>query len=323
MDRTGAFISRGGPGERAVASHAAAGVIMNILSIGEVLWDVFGDTEHLGGAALNFAAHARILGHSVSFISAVGDDPRGQRAFEKMEAMGLPTRFLHRLKEYPTGIVTVSLNASGQPHFTIHRPAAYDFPELSEADLRELSSQQPDWIYFGTLFQMSPQAKALTSKLIGDNPKARRFYDVNLRENSYEASLVDELMSHATVVKLNDQEVDTIQAMFDWSYRSLEDFCRGGAQRFGWEAVCVTRGESGCALAVGDHYVEAKGYKVRVADTVGAGDAFAAAFVHGLGRGWSPLDIADFANRVGALVASRPGGTPAWGIEETRALISR
>jgi fructokinase len=230
--------------------------------------------------------------------------------------MGLPTRFLHQVKEHPTGIVTVILDVSGQPHFTIHRPAAYDFPELSDADLQELTSQQPDWIYFGTLFQMSPQAKALTLKLIAALPNARRFYDVNLRDNSYHAPLVNELMSRATTVKLNDQEVETIQAMFGWSYRSLEDFCRGGTKKFGWEAVCVTRGASGCALLVGGHYVEAKGYKVQVADTVGAGDAFAAAFVHGLGRGWNTLAIADFANRVGALVASHPGGTPRWTVEE-------
>ena len=101
---------------------------MNILSIGEVLWDVFGETEHLGGAALNFSAHARILGHSVSLISAVGDDPRGRRVLEKMQGMGLPTRFVSQIKDHPTGIVTVTLDASGQPRFTIHRPAAYDFP---------------------------------------------------------------------------------------------------------------------------------------------------------------------------------------------------
>jgi len=291
-------------------------VVMNILSIGEVLWDVFGEAEHLGGAALNFAAHARILGHTVSFISAVGDDPRGQRVLEKMEAMGLLTRYVRRVKDHPTGIVTVRLDVSGQPHFTIHRPAAYDFPGLSDADLSELASQQPDWIYFGTLFQMSPQAKALTLKLLGANPKARRFYDVNLRENSYNASLVSELMSHATAIKLNDQEVDTIQSMLGWSYRSLEEFCRGGAQKFGWEASCVTRGEAGCVLMVGDRYVEADGYEVIVADAVGAGDAFSAAFVHGLGCGWREKKIADFANRVGALVASRPGGTPSWTIEE-------
>jgi fructokinase len=289
---------------------------MNIISIGEVLWDVFEDTEHLGGAAFNFAAHAKILGHSVSFISAVGDDTRGRRVLEKMEALGLSKRFAKHVKGHSTGIVTVNLDNSGQPHFSIHRPAAYDFPHLSEADLGELSSSRPDWIYFGTLFQMSPKAKALTLKVIETNPKARRFYDVNLRENCYEAALVNELMSLATAVKLNDQEADVIQSMYDWSYSSLEDFCRSTARRFGWEGVCVTRGEAGCVLLVADSYVEAKGYKIRVADTVGAGDAFAAAFVHGLGNGWPARELADFANRVGALVASRPGGTPLWTIEE-------
>jgi fructokinase len=296
---------------------------MNILSIGEVLWDVFGDTEHLGGAAFNFAAHANILGHSVSFISAVGEDQRGRRILERMDAMGLPTRFVRQVNDRPTGIVTVNLDASGQPHFTIHRPAAYDFPGLSDGDLRQLSSHRPDWIYFGTLFQMSAKAKALTLKVIDANSEARRFYDVNLRENCYEASLVNELMSLATTVKLNDQEADMIQSMFGWSYRSLEEFCQGTARRFGWEAVCVTRGEAGCVLLVGDNYVEADGYEVRVADTVGAGDAFAAAFLHGMGRGWPAQEVAAFANRVGALVASRPGGTPSWTIEEARALRSR
>jgi fructokinase len=293
---------------------------MNILSIGEVLWDVFGNTEHLGGAAFNFAAHAKILGHSVCFISAVGEDRRGRHVLERMDAMGLSTRFVGQVKEHPTGIVTVNLDASGQPHFTIHRPAAYDFPELSAGDLSALSSCWPDWIYFGTLFQMSPEAKAVTLQVIEANPEARRLYDVNLRENCYEAALVRELMSRATAVKLNDEEVDTIQSMFGWSYRSLEDFCRGTAHIFGWEAVCVTRGEAGCVLLVGGNYVEAEGYEVQVADTVGAGDAFAAAFVHGLGYGWPPPQIADFANRVGALVASRPGGTPFWTIEEAEAL---
>jgi len=296
---------------------------MNIISIGEVLWDVFEDTELLGGAAFNFGAHAKILGHSVSFISAVGQDQRGRRILERMDAMGLPRRFVREEKDYPTGIVTVNLDSSGQPHFIIHRPAAYDFPDLSDGDLGELSSRRPDWIYFGTLFQMSPKAKALTLKVIEGNPEARRFYDVNLRENCYEASLVNELMSLATAVKLNDQEVDMIQSMFGWTHRSLQDFCRGTARRFGWEAVCVTRGEAGCVLLVGDNYVEAEGYEVRVADTVGAGDAFAAAFVHGMGWGWPAQEVADFANRVGALVASRPGGTPSWTVEEADALRTR
>jgi fructokinase len=151
---------------------------MNIISIGEVLWDVLGDTEHLGGAAFNFGAHAKTLGHSVSLISAVGEDPRGRRILERMETMGLPTRFVRLGKDHPTGIVTVSLDTSGRPHFIIHRPAAYDFPDLSDGDLRELSSPRPDWIYFGTLFQMSPKAKALTLRVIDANTEKIRFYNI-------------------------------------------------------------------------------------------------------------------------------------------------
>ena len=294
---------------------------MRILSIGEVLWDVFEDKELLGGAAFNFAAHANILGHSVSFVSAVGDDLRGERVIEKMKTMGLETRFVRPVKSHPTGIVTVRLDASGQPHFTIHRPAAYDFPVLSARDHEEISSQPPDWIYFGTLFQMSPQAKALTLKLLELNPKALRFFDVNLREKCYVPALVMELMSLATVVKLNEQEAEQMRAMFGWPGSSLRHFCQDAVRRFGWQAVCVTRGEAGCALWLDGHYLEADGYRVRVADTVGAGDAFAAAFLHGLAKQWPAQAVADFANRVGALVASRPGGTPSWSVGEAQALF--
>ena len=293
---------------------------MNILAIGEVLWDIFEDGEHLGGAALNFSAHARKLGHSVSFVSAVGRDERGRRALEAMQGLGLSTRFVHEVRGHPTGTVTVSLNSAGVPDFVIHRPVAYDFPELSDFDFAELAASPPEWIYFGTLYQTSPAAKALTSKLLESFPQARRFYDVNLRKDSYTTALLRELLPLATVAKLNDQEADAMQSLLGWSYQSLEDFCRGTAAQFGWQAVSVTRGEAGCAMLVGGNYVEAPGHKVPVADTVGAGDAAAAAFVHGLAQGWPAAAIADFTNRVGALISSRPGGTPDWTVQEAEAL---
>ncbi len=291
-----------------------------IFSIGEVLWDVFPDREILGGAALNFAAHAKNLGHPVSFISAVGNDERGNRVLQSMQNLGLATRFVHRVEGYPTGTVTVTLDTNGIPDFVIHRPVAYDFPALSDADLVELASLQPKWIYFGLLFQMSLTAKTLTLKLLKSFPNARRFFDVNLRKNCYNPALISELLPLANVVKLNDQEADELQSMLGWSYKSLEAFCRETKRQFGWEAVCVTRGEAGCAMLVRTDYVEDRGYKVQVADTVGAGDAFSAALAHGLDLGWPAMEIADFANRVGALVSSRPGGTPTWTLQEVQAL---
>jgi len=301
---------------------------LRVISLGEILWDVFDDAEYLGGAPFNFAAHARRLGHEVFFVSAVGDDNRGRSALAKMEQLNLSTRFVQRLASAATGIVSVSLDATGQPTFTIHRPAAYDLVSLGAGDLAELSSPPADWIYFGTLHQMSPGARDLLSAVISANPRARRFYDINLRRDSYQPALVRDLMKRASVVKLNDAEVHTLEEMFPVDGRdlfggssgSLEEFCRNTAEAHGWETICVTRGAEGCALLVAGEYAEVDGYPVDVADTVGAGDAFAAAFLHGLSNGWPPAEIGDFANRVGALVASRHGAIPSWTVEECRAL---
>jgi len=117
------------------------------------------------------------------------------------------------------------------------------------------------------------------------------------------------------VVKLNVDEMQTLEGTV-----SIEAFCRDWAARYNLDALCVTRGAEGCALLIADRYAEFPAVPVTIADTVGAGDAFSAAFLHGLSHRW-PIDkIGPFANRVGALVASRPGGTPDWHIEE--ALLS-
>jgi fructokinase len=293
---------------------------LRIVSVGEVLWDVIGDKEYLGGAALNFSAHAARLGHEVLFVSAVGKDERGKRVLERMEQLGLSTRFVPAIDGYPTGIVTVELNAWGVPKFTLHHPAAYDVPQLTDDDLEKLLSPRPDWIYYGTLFQMSPQAKQLTYRLLDSRCGARLLFDVNLRKDSYTAPLVRELMGRAQVVKLNEDEALEIDIMLGRPARSVQDFCRSYCGEFGWQSVCVTRGENGCAMLLNDQYVESRGYQVDAKDTVGAGDAFAAAFIHGLSLEWPALKIADFANRVAALVASRPGGTPHWTLDEVRVL---
>src|ERR1019366_4071627 len=97
---------------------------MTILSIGEILWDVFPDTARLGGAPFNVAVHAHRLGHCVIFLSAVADDERGRAALGRAAELGLTTEFLQVAAGGPTGSVSVRLDAEGHPDFTIHRPAA-------------------------------------------------------------------------------------------------------------------------------------------------------------------------------------------------------
>jgi fructokinase len=293
---------------------------MKIAAIGEVLWDILPEAEHLGGAPFNFAWHAHNLGHDVSFISAVGNDDRGRRSVKRMEQVGLPTGFVHQTADHPTGTVTVSFDPSLGPQYRIHRAAAYDFPALSPADFTALLTPPPDWIYFGTLQQMSGPARDLTRRLLDAAPAAGRFYDVNLRPGLYTPDLVRSLIQQAHVLKLSHQELPLIKEMCGIVGGSLEQFCREIVGVFELETVCVTRGAEGCALFLKGEYVEASGFPVQLADAIGAGDAFSAALVHGMSSGWPIRQIADFANRVGALVATRPGGTPHWTVTEAMAL---
>lgn len=289
---------------------------MNIVSIGEILWDVFDHSETLGGAPFNFSVHATRLGHNVSFVSAVGDDERGRRALARAIELGLSGDFIQTAAGVPTGAVSVRVDASGQPDFTIHRPAAYDALRLNDSELSRLAALQPEWLYFGSLHQAEAASRNQTRKLIDALPGARRFYDINLRRNCYTPELLRDLMSRAHAVKLNEDEAAEIDQTFGYSHESLAEFTRDWSERLGWRALAVTRGAGGCAIRIGRDYAELAGYAVAVADTVGSGDAFAAAFLHGLSQNWDAARTGDFANRVGAVVASRAGGVPIWTIED-------
>jgi fructokinase len=292
-----------------------------IVSIGEILWDVFPDSETLGGAPFNFSVHASRLGHEVTFISAVGDDERGRTALARAGELGLGTDFIGTVPGIATGTVSVRLDSAGQPDFTIHRPAAYDAVQLDAADLKRLAATDPGWLYYGTLHQTEAEARAETKKLAESLPAARRFYDINLRPHSYTREVVEELMATADVVKLNDDEAAGVDSMFGRPHGSLSEFTEFWSRQFGWMAAAVTRGPRGCAIRIGAEYAEPHGYAVTVADTVGAGDAFAAAFLHGLSQGWDAGHAGDFANRLGAVVASRAGGVPLWRMEDCDRLI--
>ena len=305
--------------------HLGSQVISSarVVAIGEVLWDIFGNQFRLGGAPLNFAAHLSRLGHRATLVSAVGADKLGVDAKREISRLGLEDSVLPTVAGFPTGTAAVDLSDSAQPHFTIHRPAAYDALELSDEQLQGLSAQDPRWVYFGTLFSFVRSARSTLERLLAALPSTRRFYDVNLRSGCYTAPLVADLLAKAHAVKLNEQELETIGCLLDVPRDGMESFCRAGSARYGWEAVAVSLGARGCAIWVGGAYAEADGLPIQVSDTVGAGDAFSAAFLHGLILGWQAGTIAEFANRVGAIVASRPGAIPEWNLDEVLSTVSR
>jgi len=286
-----------------------------VAALGEVLWDLFDHSRRLGGAPLNFAAHAARLGHESLLVSAVGNDGLGEEAIAEIQALGLTTAYVQKTSRFPTGVARVHLGPGDQNRFTIERPAAYDAVGISERDLGQLVSHAPDWLCHGTLFASSAAGEATLCRISNALPGAARFYDLNLRPDCWSAPLVTRLMRNADVVKLNEEELEVVRKIAHLP-GGTEAFCREAAALFAWRAVCVTLGARGCAILAQGEYVESRGHAVEVADTVGAGDAFAAAFLHGLISDWQAAEIAAFANRVGALVASRHGAIPEWTLDE-------
>lgn len=297
---------------------------MQVLSVGEILWDVFPDRELLGGAPLNFSANCARLGNSVALISAVGDDERGQRALEGAAALGVDTRYLQTIPGQRTGVAVVTMDQDGDPHFEIPRPVAFDFVNLSPEKIDALKRLKPDWLYYGTLAQTDECAERVTRNLAESMPGTRCFYDLNLRPEGWNLSLVERLCQLASVLKLNEIEAKILGAVTGMGAEmfSLERFCAEWSSRHNLDCICITLGAAGCLVFEKGSALRVPGFPSTVEDTVGAGDAFAAAFLHGYHQSWPVERITRFANALGSIVASRQGATPNWSLDECLQLAS-
>lgn len=297
---------------------------MRILSIGELLWDVFPDKELLGGAPLNFSVSAKRLGNEVAFLSAVGTDPRGERAISAVRGLGLDTQFLQIVPGQPTGTAQVTTDGHGNASFLLQRPAAFDHMQLDDALLARIVHLRPDWVYCGTLALTNARNEAFLYRVLAALPGARCFYDVNLREGQWDLPLVDRLCARASTIKLNDSEArELLRQTRPEEAFSLTGFCKHWTFRHPGKTLCITLGGQGCAIWDGRTVQAFPGFPITVVDTVGAGDAFAAAYLHGSQLRWPLERTAAFANALGAIIASHAGATPAWTIAECMELAQR
>lgn len=296
---------------------------MQILSIGEILWDVIDGQEFLGGAPLNFAVALQRLGHSVGLVSAVGSDVRGERAFRSLFELGISAEFIRIRHHLPTGAAFVATDPDGNATFSIPRPAAFDDLDIDDAAMSRIEADPPRWLYFGTLSQINPPNKARLRALVKRFPRMKGFYDINLREGHWNLPLVQDLSTIADIIKLNEDEARLLFRLNGYiGPFSIQSFCRQWSNAYAVDTICVTRGGNGCAVFSEDALQFFPGYSITVLDSVGAGDAFAAAFLHGTILKWPIPKLAALANALGALVASRLGPTPKWYSAECLELIS-
>lgn len=292
-----------------------------ILSFGETLWDLLPGGPVLGGAPCNLAYRVNSLGERGRIVTRLGRDELGKAAAEQLRSLGMDLSLLQWDERWPTGTVPVKLNANGVPDFRILPDVAYDY--LAATDELLAAASTADCICFGTLIQRSPESRATLRRVLEASPGALQVLDLNLRRGCYSEESVRSSLEAADVLKLNDAEVLELARMFGLKAGTPHDAARACRSKWSLDACVVTLGPRGAFGVTATEEASVEGWKVDVVDTIGAGDAFTAAFVTGRLRGRSLDDCCYFGNALGALVSGTKGATSPIGLDEINRFCGR
>ncbi len=284
--------------------------IYNIVGIGEILWDIFPEEKKLGGAPTNFAYYAKCLEQNGIIASRVGSDPLGKEILQSVESLNLDRTYIQSDSIYPTGTVDVKLDKTGQPSYIINKEAAWDFLILDNS-LKKLAADA-DAVCFGTLAQRSSKSENTISKFLKlTGSKTIKIFDINLRQNFYSGRIIRQLLKNTTILKLNSNELEILKNLLGYSDNDNEiNLCKKIMSENNLELLCLTKGDKGSLILDRSDYFIHKGYKVEIADTVGAGDAFTAAMIVQYVKGKTLKEISNAANKLGSWVSSQSGATP-------------
>lgn len=283
-----------------------------VICFGEVLWDIFPEGEKIGGAPLNVALRLKALGISTTIVSKVGEDQLGKRLIEFVREQGLETQHIQEDPQFETGKVNVILDENGSASYEIAYPTAWD--KIKVNPLLEEKVSKADIFLYGSLIARDDVSHQTLLKLLSIAPF--KVFDVNLRAPHYTKELLIDLMLKADFIKFNDEELNEISHTMGCDEKTLEDQLTFIAKQTNTKQICVTKGGDGALLFLDGHLYHQKGFRVKVVDTVGAGDSFLATLLEGLLSEKLPEVALENACAMGAMVASNNGANPKITLEE-------
>ncbi|MFA6403903.1 MAG: carbohydrate kinase [Salinivirgaceae bacterium] len=283
---------------------------MKLLAFGEILYDMIEGKPHMGGAPFNLAAHAAKLGAESYLISALGNDPLGKSVIVRANRLNVNTTMVNILENKKTGIVNVSLNKQGNPVYEIREDAAWDSISLSNESLTKLSAIEWDYFCFGSLAQRTENNRTQLSKIFKTGKFKKVFFDINLRLNFYNEQIIRDSFTLADIVKQNDEEVLEVSKMLGIQFHSIEEYGKWLIDQYSIETLVITLGSKGAKVITKEASRSISGVSISVADTVGAGDSFSAAYLVELHKTNDPYKAARMGCKLGAIVASKHGAIP-------------
>ena len=280
-----------------------------VVGIGEVLWDVLPEGKKLGGAPANFACHVSRFGLNGLVISAVGKDKLGDEIINVFNQKRLEYQL--EKTDFPTGTVEVTLDNAGIPQYDIKENVAWDNIPFTE-EIRMIASHTRA-ACFGSLAQRSQNSRRSINTFLDSMPDSEdslKVFDINLRQNFYSEEIVRESLSKCNILKINDEELLIVKDLLSLRGRSQEELCNELMALGNLRMLILTCGTKG-SMVFSQEGISVLGTPtVQVADTVGAGDSFTAAFISSLIKGKTVREAHQTAVNVSAYVCTQQGAMP-------------
>lgn len=280
-----------------------------VIGMGEALWDVLPEGKKIGGAPANFAYHVGQFGLDSCAVSAVGDDPLGAELLSNFDEKGV--KYSIDKVPYPTGTVQVSLDAEGVPQYEIKENVAWDNIPFTEK-LEKLAKRTRAFC-FGSLAQRNIVSRETIHKFLDAIPAENDpliVFDINLRQGFYTKEILTDSMQKCNILKINDEELVTVSRLFGYPGIDLQDKCWILLGKYNLKMLILTCGINGSYVFTPGEVSFLPTPKVDVADTVGAGDSFTAAFIAGILKGETIAEAHRKAVDTSAYVCTCNGAMP-------------
>ena len=290
-----------------------------ILTFGEIIWDVYPDKKLIGGAGLNFAAHAARCGAESYILSAVGHDELGRDALAYANSFGVDSELTEKCDK-PTGQCLVTLDANGIPSYNVLCDVAYDNIAVGDDEIEKIKNIGFDALYFGTLIQRSGISGKSLHKLVKAGNFSEKICDVNLRKDCFDEQSVLFCLENATILKISDEEEPTLRQFgyYSPSESTPEAVATAISDKFhNIKHIIITLGDKGAFVycARENRHFTMPSALVKVASTVGAGDSFIAAWATSILSGSTPELATEKAVKLSGFVVSRKDAIPNYRFE--------
>lgn len=280
-----------------------------IVGLGEILWDLLPSGKKLGGAPANFAYHVTQMGFEGIVASSIGNDELGQEIIDNLSDKHMQTCIAKT--PYPTGTVKVKLDKNGVPQYEITENVAWDHIEFSTQ--LEFLSKQTQAVCFGSLAQRNSVSRETIIKFLNNIPndsKHLKIFDINLRQSFYNKEVIEDSLLICNILKINDEEIICIGKLLGYTENDMSNIAKRILVDYDINMVILSCGAIGSYAFSKTESSYISTPKVIVADTVGAGDSFTAAFCASLLKGKTMKESHQYAVNVSAFVCTQNGAMP-------------